>query len=492
MTTPLGDDVRLRAIAAWDVQQVRRSVTLLAGAIEGLPAWRARLEGVERSIGSGRSWSGPAAQSAVTVLAEVSAVASAVTSALEASLSAYQRLAAEAGRAQDLAEQALLFTGPLPGAPAGRPPTADAALWHAGLAAAAADDAGEALDGLGVFYAFTPVDFQQLLVHVPFMGPFQAPPVPATRVPAEVAAWWAGLSEAQQHAVIGSSPRVVGAFDGVPAWARDQANRLLLDRALRNPRTSDDQAATARMVADTIAREEATGRTVQLQLLDLAGDRVALSLGDLDTADDVAVLVPGVGNTPADDLGRLVGNARDVTDASRDVSGGAAVATLVWLGYRTPGNLATGALRFAAERGGPDLARSLDGLAAARTATATGDPRTTVVAHSYGTVVVDEAADEPGRLAADAVVLLGSPGMQDYAWGLEVPAVFDAAAPNDPITWNAYDGDRVTWLPPYGATELPVTTEMGHSDYLEPEFPTLDAVGEVVAGLRLAEKEAHC
>jgi hypothetical protein len=113
------------------------------------------------------------------------------------------------------------------------------------------------------------------------------------------------------------------------------------------------------------------------------------------------------------------------------------------------------------------------------------------VAHSYGTVVVDEAADEPGRLAADAVVLLGSPGMQGYAWKLEVPAVFDAAAPNDPVTWNPYDGDRVTWGP-YGATGLPVASGMGHSDYLEPEFPTLDAVGEVVAGLRLAEKEAHC
>ena len=201
MTAPLGDEVRLRAIAAWDVQQVRRSVTLLAGAIEGLPTWRARLEGVERAIGSGDSWSGPAAQSAATVLAEVSAVASAVTSALAVSLSAYQRLAVEAGRAQDLAEQALVFTGFLPGAPDGRPPTAEAALWHAGLASAAADDAGEALAGLGVVYAFTPVDFQELLVHVPFMGPFQAPPVPATRVPASALVRSATRSHREVQAV---------------------------------------------------------------------------------------------------------------------------------------------------------------------------------------------------------------------------------------------------------------------------------------------------
>jgi pimeloyl-ACP methyl ester carboxylesterase len=44
-------------------------------------------------------------------------------------------------------------------------------------------------------------------------------------------------------------------------------------------------------------------------------------------------------------------------------------------------------------------------------------------------VVVDEAADVPGRLAADAVVLLGSPGMEHDAASLEVPEVYDAADP---------------------------------------------------------------
>ena len=72
-----------------------------------------------------------------------------------------------------------------------------------------------------------------------------------------------------------------------------------------------------------------------------------------------------------------------------------------------------------------------------------------------------------------------------------MPAVFDAASPADPVTWAAWDGDRWTGGS-YGATGLPVDPDMGHSDYLEPEFPTLDAVAEVVAGLRLAEKEAHC
>jgi hypothetical protein len=316
------------------------------------------------------------------------------------------------------------------------------------------------------------------------MGPVQAPRVPSGQTPAEAADWWAGLSSAQQRALISISPSVVGALDGVPAWARDRANRLLLDRALRDRRTSPAAAGTADVVAGRIRAEEAAGHHVQLQLLDLAGDRVALALGDLDTADDVAVLVPGVGNTPADDLGRLVGSARRVGSATRAAAPGETVATLVWLGYEPPGTVVTGTLRLAAWDGAPALADSLAGLAAARTATATGDARTTVVAHSYGTVVVDEAADEPGRLAADAVVLLGSPGMEDDAASLEAPEVYNAMSPADPIVWYRIGMHGLPSAVFYGATELPVTPAMGHSDYFDPEFPTIGAVGEVVAGRR--------
>jgi hypothetical protein len=486
MTAPFGDGGRLHAVAAWDVGSARRSVTALAGTIDGLQSWRARLEGVQRALESGEWWSGRAARGAVVALAEVSAAASAVGVAVEESLSAYQRLVVEAGIAQELAERAVAFVPSLPGGTGTRPPTADAALRHAALAAAAADEAGEVLAGLGVRDAFAPADFQDLLGHVPLMGPFQAPQVPDTRVPGEVARWWADLSEAQQRTVLSASPAVVGTLDGVPAWARDRANRLLLDRALRDPRTPAAAAVTARVVARRIEREEAAGQYVQLQLLDLAGDRVVLALGDLDTAETVAVLVPGVGSTPEDDLGRLVGNARDVAAATRDASPGASVVSVVWLGYRTPETILTGSMRFAAESGGPVLAQSLAGLAAARTATATDPSRTTVVAHSYGTVVVDEAADEPGLLAADAVVLLGSPGMEDYAASLEAPAVFDAASAADPVTWFPWDGDRWTGGT-YGATGLPISPDMGHSDYLEPEFSTLAAVGEVVAGTRSPE-----
>ena len=485
MTAPFADVPRLHAIAGWDVPQVRRAVAGLAGTVEPLLTWRVRLEGVGRALESGDCWSGPAARSAVAALAEVSAVSSAIGRALEASLSAYETLVAEAARAQDLAEETLAWTGLLQGMPGiGPPPAADVALRHAALVARAAEEADEALTGLGVRDASAPADFGDLLTHIPIMGPVQAPRVPSGQTPAEAADWWAGLSSAQQRALISMSPAVVGGLDGVPAWARDRANRLLLDRALRDPRTSPASARTAGVVVRRIRAEEAAGHHVQLQLLDLAGDRVALALGDLDTADDVAVLVPGVGNTPADDLGRLVSSARRVSAATRAAAPGETVATLVWLGYDPPDNLFSGALRLAAWDGAPALAGSLAGLAAARTATATGDARTTVVAHSYGTVVVDEAADMPGRLAADAVVLLGSPGMEADAASLEAPEVFNAMSPADPIVWYRIGRHGVPATAFYGSTALPVAAAMGHSDYFDPEFPTVGAVGEVVAGRR--------
>jgi hypothetical protein len=484
---------RLSAVAAWDVPPVRRAVNQLDEAAARLMTWRARVEGVGRSLESGECWSGPAARSAVRALHDLSATTSAVEGGLARSLHAYVRLVAEAATAQELAGDALAaavlpaqadpevlgrLTAGLPGGPVVA--ASETALEHAAAATVAARDTGEALAALGVRDAFAPADFSDLPGHGLLTAPGIPPVVPVRRPPDEVAAWWSGLSEAAQRAVIASSPAVLGALDGVPAWARDRANRRVLDRALTDPRVPAAAALTADVVARRIAAEEADGQVVQLQLLDLAGDRVVLALGDLDTADAVAVMVPGINNSPANDLSALAGDARDVGAAARAAAPGLSVATVVWLGYRPPGFV--GAVRpTAAWRGGPALASALAGLASARVATGDPDPRTTVLAHSYGTRVVDVAADSPGILCADAVVLLGSPGMQEDARSLEAPEVFDAASPNDPISTSGFFGSP-TYRPSYGSTGLRVTPFMGHSDYYDPDYPTLAAIGEVVAG----------
>jgi hypothetical protein len=487
MTAPVGEPAaaqRLAAVAAWDVFPLRGAVATLDAVAGRLRAWRARLDGVGRTLASGEVWTGPSAKAAGSVADELSSAAWAVDVAVAGSLAALERLAREADLAQELAVRALVLSAaeaveevvPLPSTALA---VGGDALAHAAAVAAAADDAAGALAGLGVRHAWVPADLTRLAAG----ADLSVPVVPTGRAPEEVAAWWTGLSATARLAAIRRAPAAVGRLDGVPAWARDQSNRLVLDRALANPRTPPTAVHMARVVAGQIRVEEKAGRQVQLQALDLEGSRVVLALGDLDTADAVALLVPGKDNSPADDLRRLTADARDVSSSARAAAPGLSVATVVWLGYRAPASWFEAVTRESASRGAPALAAGLAGLAAARTATGDPAPRTTVLAHSYGTVVVDEAADLDGELAADAVVLSGSPGMEEDARGLEVPEVYDATADDDwiaQLSWfgTSPDEDR------YGSIGLPTDPGMGHSGYYSPEFPTLAAIGQVVAGAR--------
>lgn len=507
MTAPAADGVaqsRLVAVAAWDVAVLRGAVAVLAAVAARLPVWRMRVATLVLSLQEERTWSGPAASSAVHVAFELSAVAAAVDGAIEESLAALERLAGAARTAQELAAAAIR-SGPPPAldgalasrarlvdlvgvlAPGATPPDADPALALAGealeqaaAALAAAVAAREAVDRLDV-HAGPVATFGNLAAALLPVGPVLLPPVPVTAGPAEAADWWAALSLGAQLTAVRSAPAAVGSLDGVPAWARDRANRLVLARALREPATPPYALSTARRLAARIAAEEAAGRQAQLHLLDLAGNRVVLALGDLDTAEAVAVLVPGVWNSPADDLDRLADDAADVAAAASAAGPALSVATVVWLGYRTPTTPVEIATRSRARAGGTSLAAALTGLSAARAVTGDPPPRTTVLAHSYGTVVVDEAADVPGRLPADALVLLGSPGLEDDARALEVPEVFDAAPAGDLVAGLGWFG-RGTRAEGFGSTELPVEASMGHSDYYDPARPTLAAIGEVVAG----------
>lgn len=485
MTAPVGGpaEARLAALAAWDVPLARSAVGTLGAVAGRLPVWRARLAAVARALESANCWSGPAASSAASAVFDLSAVAAAVDAALQGSMGAFERLLREADPAQERATEAL--SGRPAETPDPRPAlaAAEAALRHAAAVTTAAADAGTALAGLGVRDAFGPADFWDLAGRIHLVGPVAPPTVRSDGNPQEVAAWWVGLSAGAQLAALRAAPAVIGALDGVPSWARDRANRLLLDRALRHGGTTT-AAKAARVVAERIAIEEAAGRPVQLQQFDLDAEEVVLVLGDLDTADAVGLLVPGVNNSPDGDLHGLARNARKVATAARGADPGIDVATVVWLGYPSPDNPFEIGTRFAAWDGGPKLADALEGMAAARVANGLPRPRTSVLAHSYGTVVVDEAADVPGRLAADAVVLLGSPGMEpEGAEGLEAPEVYDAAAFGDPISWSGWFGVR-TSARSYGSSHLPVDRFMGHSDYYDPAHPTLAAIGAVVAGVR--------
>ena len=502
----------LATLAGWDVPLLRGSVGTLDVVAERLLPWRARLDDLGRRLGDAECWSGPAGTAAAAALVELSSAATAVTGALAGSLLDLQGLTAAAAEAQELAERARAVAasaglsldddGAVAGVPAHHPAMspdqaadAAAAARAGALARAAAEDAfaaaaraGEyaraasgSLAGLGVP---APVSFPDLVTRLPVL---RLPAVPAGDDPQAVASWWSALTAAEQWAVIEAEPGAVGALDGLPGWARDEANRLGLAAAVHHLPPGSAGHATATAVQAQLAAVEATGAVAQLLQFDPAEDLVALSVGDVDTAGAVGVLVPGIETTPADDLGGLVGDARDVAAAAALAAPGLAVATVAWLGYRTPRWPAAGS-PGAAARGGPALDRALDGVAAARSAReALGGavvPRTTVLAHSYGTVVTGVAARAPGRLAADAVVLLGSPGVPGGgADGLEVAEVHGAWSVADPVSLLDWFGDTPA-DPSFGDLDLPTEPTQWHTQYYDRDRPTLAAIGQVVAGTR--------
>lgn len=333
-------------------------------------------------------------------------------------------------------------------------------------------------------------------------------PVPPPRGTgaALVAAWWSLLTPGERSRVLAAAPRAVGALAGLPAAVRSAANETALRRdlaaLLATPtRTRAEQqrlatclAVTARLAALRARADPRTGQATEAQLLvyrpgAFGGDgRVALAVGDVDTADHVAVLVPGMGSSVAATLSRLTADAARVRAATGRRRGSAAgVAVVAWVGYAAP-SLATVASPEAAHRGGRLLAADLLDLQAARAV----PPHLTVVGHSYGSTTVGLALRDHST-GVDDVVLLGSPGAGvERAAELQVPRghVFVGASSRDPVSYLDRFGADPTHAA-FGAVRFqaedlarnPVMLDLAdHSRYFAPGSESLAGVAAVVAG----------
>lgn len=284
--------------------------------------------------------------------------------------------------------------------------------------------------------------------------------------PVVVRAWWAALAPGARRAAIAAAPGTIGNLAGVPAAARHTANTLALERDLLTWTTRPGclapgaearlgNALAARDALDRVSGrvDPVTGEPVEPTLLAydpgaFGGDgRVAIGVGDLDTADHVAVVVPGLG-TDAGSASTQADRATTVWEATRFLHDDS-VAALAWIGYDAPDNL-TGDHDWLgvvgeehAARGGARLAEDLDGLRASRP----HDPaHLTVIGNSYGSTTTARGATDHG-LPVDDVVLAGSPGAgagADDATDLDVGAghVWVATSSHDPVAGLADNG----WL----------------------------------------------
>lgn len=312
-------------------------------------------------------------------------------------------------------------------------------------------------------------------------------------------AWWRGLTPEDQGRAIREHPEWVGPRDGLPGWARHQANLTLLLRL---------ETAAARELADvehhhygsqTAKREDLLWKTQrveslravrevmsqtdevqrQLLLVDDSGPivRTVIALGDVDAADHVATYVGGFTTTVRASLRRMDRESKEMRAEADSLTQGD-VAVVNWLGYPAP-QWAGVTISRASVLGedissgwSDELAAFLNGLDAARDTPV----HSTLWAHSYGSNLAGHTLLK--TVAVDDVVLFGSPGVpfpkvEDV--GLKPNGLNVLAAPDD---WIPKAGPLFLGTPPLaipGARRLAtlhvkgmpndLRTAAGHSEY---------------------------
>ena len=344
--------------------------------------------------------------------------------------------------------------------------------------------------------------------------------------PAEVLAWWRSLTRAEQQAVLVASPGSIGNRDGIPADVRDEANSLALERDLALWTGLEEQglltgeetrwletarAAQAARELVELDHDPVTGAAIPSQLYSYdphafgGQGAVAVTAGRLGLADNVSVLVPGMGTDGAG-ADELVGRVTNLYTASRWLDPEQTTASLLWIDYDAPGGSGLdGALgEGLARAGGERLADTVAGLRAIRES----DPgHLTVIGHSYGSTTSGLAAQEHG-LSADDLVLLGSPGVGGDAdragdLGLDPGHVWGGANSRDPVTyWGEAGSVHLGLLGGAGlgndptedafggrrfAAESTTRTELvdgfaDHSKYLDHDTESLANIAHIVNG----------
>ncbi|MER6591405.1 alpha/beta hydrolase [Micromonospora purpureochromogenes] len=338
-------------------------------------------------------------------------------------------------------------------------------------------------------------------------------PAPGSN-PADVGAWWRGLSDDERQIYLTAYPERIGALDGLPATDRDAANQLALrtfigDNVNQYRDQGNPQHATATMLLDKLEGAENVPAHKRLYLLsvDSTGDgKAAVAIGNPDTAAHTAVLVPGVG-TELDGIRGLIGRANDLQNAAIELDHtNTDVAVVAWLGYDTPSvdtDIVTAPFGAKSEAGARALDGFVDGLHTSHDGTAS---HVTVVGHSYGSTVLGEAASTGDGLAADDMIAVGSPGMRvdDVSeFNVDARHVWAGAAADD--TFVARPEENAGWLtgvpivggwlaegavgihgpaphnPEFGGNVLHVDTS-GHSHYWDEGSQVLRSQAAVIVG----------
>ena len=254
-------------------------------------------------------------------------------------------------------------------------------------------------------------------------------------------------------------------------------------------RAASNLAAVRMDLANATAEGDAT-RVALLETLATCGADIlvyrpqlqhfVLLFGDIETAQHVAVMVPGVGDG-ADLCDEWVPGAINLYDASPET------AVILWKGYDNPPDVMA-----AAEE---SIVCDQDLVMAASELTTFVDSlelepgqSLTVVAHSFGSVVLGAALADCGLEVTD-VVVAGSPGTtvdEQRELHLSQAHFFAEQAPGDAVAELGIFGSAPS-EPTFGGTRMSTNAPnhpgvSAHSEYFEAGSEALENIADVVTG----------
>ncbi|MCS6544271.1 alpha/beta hydrolase family protein [Curtobacterium herbarum] len=313
-----------------------------------------------------------------------------------------------------------------------------------------------------------------------------------------VANWWRSLSPGSRTVLTDEAPVVIGNLDGVPYDVRDVANRAALAAGLADPGTPTAVASMLGQVRESLEPTPDDPRKYLVTLDTRGTGRCAISLGDLDTAGDVSVVVPGIFFSVNGQMVDFTATAGDVFREQATLApvaapaNGPGIAVVAWMGYRTPGIADFMSLDLA-HVGADRLIRTLDGIRAVRN---DHEPRLGVVAHSYGSTTAMIALSS-GRTRVDSLTMLGSPGSAVTSvdqLGVPRGQVYVGGAHWDPVAGTGFFGtdpgcatfgaarlDLVGGSDPADAGDV-FRRPFGHNEYLKPGTASLHDVALIAVG----------
>ncbi|MFJ2741184.1 alpha/beta hydrolase [Streptomyces sp. NPDC087440] len=307
-----------------------------------------------------------------------------------------------------------------------------------------------------------------------------------TGSPTSVAHFFDGLAPERRTALARKHPLVVGNLNGAPVPLRYSANRYALATArdTEAARVHDNRLSRAgKADADRRMHRFAALLRDKRQVLAFdpdGGGRVAEVFGNLERAERISVVVPGV-DTNVVNFERTflrysspVGMATSLYDEERKADPDTKVAVIAWADYTAPAGLGMDAMVGAPAEAGARRLVALAGVLPGRAPVA-------LFCHSYGSVVCGLAARElPDRVTDIAVS--GSPGMRaDTAadlgsdarvWAMRDADDWIADVPHLELGGLGHGSDPVS--PEFGARVLSARTAVGHTGYF---VPGTDSIG---------------